>query len=331
MTPRFAHGAPCPTSHRSPRRFRIVLALLVGSAICLPWSARSQDLAPRAYLISPVSSNAVTVSYGFFNGNLDFDGTVPITDAKSNADVSSIAYVTSLSVFGRSANFLEALPYGVADFSGTAFGTQTSTRRSGLFPATFRFAVNLHGGPAMRTPEFVRWHQKTLVGASLKVVPPSGQYDSTKLINLGTNRWAIKPELGLSRRWGHWILDAYSGVWFYTTNPAFFSQNKFNPGVNTQSQNPTGAFETHLSYDVKPRLWASLDGNFWFGGATSLNNIENPKTTNRNSRVGATVSFPLGKRESLKLSYNDGAYIQYGGNYQNVTVGWQYSWINKYR
>jgi hypothetical protein len=86
-------------------------------------------------------------------------------------------------------------------------------------------------------------------------------------------------------------------------------------------------FEGHLSYDFKPRLWVSLDGNFWYRGETSLSGVPNAKTTERNSRIGATASMPISKHQSLKFSYNNGAYINYGGNFQNVSVAWQYSWI----
>ncbi len=99
-----------------------------------------------------------------------------------------------------------------------------------------------------------KWQQKTLLGVSLKVVAPTGQYDPTKLINLGANRWAFKPELGLSRRWGHWVLDAYGGVWFFTENPEFFSRNAYVPGVQSQTQAPVAVLEIHLSYDFRPRL-----------------------------------------------------------------------------
>ena len=138
-----------------------------------------------------------------------------------------------------------------------------------------------------------KWRQKTLIGVSLKVVAPTGQYDPTKLINLGANRWAFKPELGLSRRWGHWVLDAYAAVWFFTRNPDFFSRNQYVPAPTTQTQDPIAAFETHLSYDFRPRLWVSLDGNFWRGGRTSLDGVENPATLQKTSRIGVTASFPL--------------------------------------
>jgi hypothetical protein len=109
-----------------------------------------------------------------------------------------------------------------------------------------------------------------LIGVSLKVVAPTGQYDPTKLINVGNNRWALKPEIGYSQRWGHWVVDAYGAAWFYTTNPEFFSHNQYFPGTQTQSENPVGVFEGHLSYDFKPRLWVSLDGNFWYRGEDQL-------------------------------------------------------------
>ena len=128
---------------------------------------------------------------------------------------------------------------------------------------------------------------------------------------------------------GSLVVDAYGGAWLYATNPEFFSKNQFNPNVSVQTQNPIGAFEGHLSYDVKTRLWASLDGNFWFGGRTSLNGVENSASTLRSSRIGGTVSFPVSKHQSIKLSYNNGAYIKYGGNFQNISVGWQYSWLGR--
>jgi hypothetical protein len=290
---------------------------------------KAQDLAPRAYLVTPKHSNAITSSYAYFSGDLLLDGAVPITGATAKVSMSVFSYTHSLNLLGRSANFSASLPYGVGNFRGTVVGAETNAYRSGALDSAFRLSVNLKGGPAMDVQEFREWQQKMLVGISLKVVAPTGQYDPTKLINYGANRWAFKPELGLSRRWGHWLLDTYGAVWFFTTNHDFFSRNQFSPGTNTQKQNPIFAFEGHLSYDVKPRLWASLDGNFWVGGRSTLNGVENPSTLQRNSRIGGTVSVPLSKHQSVKFSYNRGAYIRYGGNYQNVSIAWQYSWVGR--
>ena len=180
----------------------------------------------------------------------------------------------------------------------------------------------------MPPDEFVKWKQKILLGVSLKVAAPTGQYDPTKLINWGANRWGFKPEFGYSQRWGNWILDGYFGAWFFTTNPDFWSRNFYYAGTRSQSQNPIGSFEGHLSHSFKPRLWASLDGNFWFGGKTTLNGVQNPLTRAANSRLGGTVSVPITKHQSLKLSYSDGTYIRYGGNSRTSrspgsTPGWE--------
>jgi hypothetical protein len=325
--PRRPEGTGTMRHHTDRSSILSLLCFALAFFLCRP--AHPQDLAPRAYIITPVASNAITLTYALSDGNLNLDGSVPITDATARINAPIVSYVRSMSIFGRSANILEALPYGVANFQGSVGDTQANVYRSGLLPATFRFSVNLLGGRAMDMREFVRWQQKLLIGASLKVNPPTGQYDSSKLINLGINRWAFKPELGLSRRWGHWVLDSYGGVWFYTANPAFFSQNAYSKGINRQTQDSIGSFEGHFSYDVKPRLWASFDANFWFGGATAVNGVVNPLSSNRNSRVGGTISVPMGKRQSVKFSYSDGAYIRYGGNFQNVSAAWQYSWISK--
>ena len=271
--------------------------------------------------------NAVTLTYSYYTGNLLFDGTVPITGATASTSVPVITFYHAFNFFGRSANFTASLPYSVGNYKGTVVGAEKHLYRSGLLDSTFRLSVNLKGGPAMAPQEFAIWKQKTIIGVSLKILAPTGQYDPTKLINLGTNRWAFKPEIGYSHRWGHWVIDAYAAAWFYTTNPEFFSHNEFFPGTQSQSENPVAAFEGHLSYDVRARFWMSLDANFWHGGETSLNGVPNPQTIQNNSRIGATLSIPITKHQSLKFSYNNGAYINYGGNYQNASVAWQYSWI----
>jgi len=284
---------------------------------------------PRAYVITPVHSNAVILIYSFSDGGLLFDNAVPITDAKAKIQVSIFSYYHTLNFFGRLANITASLPYGVANFQGKFIDNETKLYRSGLLDSTFRFSVNLKGGPAMSVKEFLSWQQKTILGVSLKVVAPTGQYDPTKLINNGSNRWAFKPEFGYSGRGGHWVLDAYGGVWFFTTNAEFFSHNTFFRGTQTHSQKPVGSFEGHLSYDVKPRLWVSLDGDFWHGGSTSLNGIANNNTVQTSSRIGATASIPVSTHQSLKVSYSNGAYVRFGGNYQNVSVAWQYSWLGR--
>jgi Putative MetA-pathway of phenol degradation len=304
-------------------RLGVVVALLVSLTVASELAA--QDLAPRAYVITPVHSNAIIITWGFYEGGLNFNGTVPITNATGTYQVPIFSYYHSLSFFGRSANITASLPYAVGNFQGDLSGQSRSLYRSGLLDSSFRVSVNLLGGPALQPEEMTKWNQKTLLGLSLKVVAPTGQYSGTKLINWGSNRWAFKPELGYSKRRGHWVLDGYAGVWFYTANSASYAR----PVTKVQNEAPIGALEGHLSYDFKPRLWVSLDANFWWGGIISLNGIQNLQTKQTGSRLGGTASFPISKHQSIKVSYSNGTYIRFGGNYQSVSVAWQYSWLGR--
>ena len=291
-------------------------------------SGQAQDLAPRAYIITPVHANAVTLTWAFYDGGLNFNGVVPVAGATGTYNVPSFAYTHSFGFFGRSANISVGLPYGVGDFQGHVMGTQQQVYRSGLLDLGVRLSVNLVGGPAMEPQQYAKWKQKVLLGASVKVIAPTGQYDPTKLINWGINRWAFRPELGYSQRWGHWVLDGYAAVWFFTTNDAFFDLPRPQP----QSQVPIGSFEGHLSYSFKnPMKWASLDGNFWFGGTNTLYGIANPETRQTASRMGGTFALPITHYQTLKFSYSGGTYVRFGGNYNNVSVAWQYSWLGRPR
>ena len=303
-------------------RFVAALLVLLASAAAQLYA---QDLAPRAYVITAVHSNAINTTWSFYDGGLNLNGTIPVTNATGTYNVSIFSYYHSLNFFGRSANIVAYLPYGVGTFQGDLSEQHRSVYRSGLLDSSFRFSVNLMGGPAMQPKEFANWKQKRLLGLSLRMVAPTGQYSGKKLVNWGSNRWAFKPEVGYSERWGHWVLDGYAGVWFYTTNSAFYA----GPVTKPQDEAPIGALEGHLSYDVKPRFWVSLDANFWSGGITSLSGIRNLATKQTGSRIGGTVSFPISKHQSIKVSYSNGTYIIFGGNYQNVSASWQYSWLGR--
>jgi hypothetical protein len=302
--------------------------LLVGLFAALPL-CRGQGLSPRAYVVPPLHSNAVTLTYSFQDGDVVFDPSIPIQNASGRISTPLATYFHTLDFFGRSANASVTLPYGVGHFQGQILGVEQKIYRSGLGGLVGRFSVNLYGAPAMSLNEYAKWHQKLLIGASLLVSTPTGQYDPSRLINIGNNRWSFKPEVGLSRRWGNWIFDAYGAVWFFTANNNFFANLPRSHPPNKQTQDPMGATELHLSYNLKPRFWVSVDGNYWRGGETSLNGVATPTTLQANSRLGVTTSVPLTRNQSVKFSYSGGTYITFGGNFQNVQVAWQYSWIGR--
>jgi len=146
---------------------RFAIVAMIAGYFCQTDCA--QDLAPRGYIITPIHSNAITLSYGFYSGNLDF-GNLPITDATARASIPVLSYFHSMNFFGRTASVVVSLPYGVGNFRGKVLGTETNVYRSGLLDSVYRFSVNLKGGPAMTVQEYGSWRQKTIIGASLR--PP---------------------------------------------------------------------------------------------------------------------------------------------------------------
>jgi hypothetical protein len=264
----------------------------------------------------------VILSGSYNSGEILLDPTIAIKDLNARFQVPVLSFYRSFAFLSRSANIAVALPYGYGHFEGSVVGAATRVSRSGLADSRVRLAVNLHGGPAMRLAEFAKHRERTVIGASMTMVIPTGQYDPARLINVGTNRWAFKPEVGLSQRWGPWAVDGYAGLWIFTANPKFF------PGTVNREQNRIGSFEFHLGYYVRPRMWVSFDSNFWSGGNTVLNGIPNDDRA-RNSRMGGTVSVPITRHHSLKLSVSQGAVVRAGGDFTNITAGWQYSWLDK--
>lgn len=301
---------------------RATAAFLIAEMYVAMDLASGQDLAPRAYLITPTGSNAVTLAYSDNDGSVFIDPSLPIQDLKIRFQTQAISYYRAYGLWGRSSNVTFYLPYALGTASGTLEGSATQAYRSGLADGRIRLAINLKGGPALSPGEFSSWHEKFLIGASFTTLLPIGQYDPARIMNSGANRWAFKPEIGVSRRWGHWVLDVYAGGWFFTANGEYF------PGTSVRTQQPTSADEAHFTYYFKPRLWASLDGNFWVGGRSAVNGQKN-SDEQRDSRAGFTVTVPITRDQSIKFSYARGAYVQIGGDYRTFSLAWQYSWFTK--
>ncbi len=165
------------------------------------------------------------------------------------------------------------------------------------------------------------YHPQTIVGLSLIVVAPLGYYDDTKLINIGSNRWSFKPEVGVSRTRGSWTLEADVGAWFFTDNTDFVRGK-------VRSQEPVGAVQLHATYIIKPHMWLSLDGTYYTGGRTTINGQQN-FDLQKNSRVGLTLALPLTAWQSLKIAYSRGARTSIGGDFDTLGVSYQYVWLDR--
>lgn len=278
----------------------------------------AQELEPRAYSPSPVGFNILLVAGTYNTGDLAFDPSLPITDASASIKAGVVGYLRTFGVAGRSASLGVALPYVRGNLEGIYLGDPVEAYRSGLGDPRLRFAINLRGAPAMTPKEFVARKFGTLIGASLVVSVPTGQYDSTKLVNIGNNRWAFKPEVGISREFGRWTLEGCAGVWLFTDNTNFY-------GGRTRSQDSITSLQAHVIYTFKPRMWLAFDANFYNGGRTSVDGV--PKADlQQNSRVGLTFALPVTKTQSLKFSFSRGAVTSIGADFNSFGMAWQYVW-----
>jgi hypothetical protein len=261
--------------------------------------------------------NFLVFALGRATGDVSFDPTAPVEDASATLHSAVLGYARSINFFGRSSSVAVAEPYIWGTLEGLVLGVPQEGRRSGLGDPVFRLAVNLYGAPAMDLEQFRRYRQTTVIGGSLTVSAPLGQYDSARLVNIGANRWEVKPELGISHRLGNWFLDLYVGAWFFAAN------DNFKGRVRTQE--PLVSAQVHVSYNIRRRMWAALDANYYTGGRTSVSGLRDADFQ-RNSRIGGTFAMPLTKRQSVKLSVSTGARTNIGAAFTSLTAAYQYAW-----
>jgi len=225
----------------------VALACLL---VSLSTPGAAQELLPAAYTPAPIGINLITLTAGVSSGDLSFDPSAPIEDASARITAWSLNYGRTFGLLGRASTLTLIAPYVVGDLEGRYIGEQTAVERSGIGDAVVRLGVNLAGAPAMDRQEFSSYGPGTLIGASLLVRLPTGEYDPSKLINIGANRWGFKPEVGIVQVVGKWAFDAYVGGWIFTENSDFY-------GGRTRTQDPILSTEVHVRYFVARTFWAA--------------------------------------------------------------------------
>jgi len=290
-----------------------------GACLVLATTSSSQELEPRAYAPNPTDVNFLALAYSRTTGDVVFDESLPFSDVTAHVNGAALLYGHTFALAGRAASATALLPYAWGSVQGNVGEDYKRITRSGMTDLRVRLAVNLVGGPALSPREFAARKAGTTLGASLSVVAPSGQYDPSKLINLGTNRWAFKPELGLSHPIGRWFLEAYLGGWLFTENDAFYG------GVR-RSQAPIGTFQLHVVRMLGRRAWIAGDATFYSGGRTTIDGRTNDDSQ-ANSRSGLTLAVPIGKSHSLKVAWASGVTTRVGGDFQILAVAWQVRWL----
>jgi hypothetical protein len=295
-------------------RFVILFLICIFTAV----SVFAQDLEPRAYTNIPRGLNFVLTGYSYSQGSVVFDPTIPLENADIQIHGTVFAWARSIKIGPMSGKIDAILPYGW--LSGSAeYDGQTVTRVvSGLADPRIRMSVNFFGAPSLPLAGFKDYKQNLVLGGSLQVFLPLGQYDPLRLVNLGTNRYSFKPDLGASKTFGPLQVELTGGVQFFTVNNDFYNGK-------TRSQAPIGSVQGHVNYNFKKGIWAALDGTYYWGGHTTVDGVEG-QDLQKNTRLGLTVSLPLGIHQSIKISLSTGVSTRTGSDYDVAGLMWQYRW-----
>ena len=290
-------------------------ALLV--VACSVSAASAQDLVVGAYTPAPVGFNLLTVSGFFSTGGLSFDPTLPVEDASAKLGGGFVGYGRTFRLGGRFASAIFGVPFVKGNLKGLLLGQPQERNLAGFGDPVVRVAVNLYGARAMTPAEFAKYRAHTVVGVSLAVSGPLGQYDSDRYINIGRNRWAFKPELGISSTKGRWTVEGDFSASVFTDNDDYVN------GA-TLEQDPIWAVQGHLMYTIRFGLWVAADANYWAGGRLTNNGAPASQQL-ANSRAGLTLALPIRKRQ-VRFAYSFGAFTRLGGDFHSFGASYTYAW-----
>ena len=278
---------------------------------------QAQTLEPRLYANVPVGMNFLIVGAGYSQGALESSPELELEDPNLNVRTGVLAYARSFDFFGKIAKIDIIAPS--MDISGTAKqnGVELTRDVNGIGDIKTRFSLNLFGSPALGLKDFMDYKQDVIVGVSVQVTAPTGQYDETKLINVGTNTWALKPGIGISKRFGKAIVEFTADAEFYSINNEFVS--------GKLSRDPVYSAQTHVIYNFQKGMWAALGVNYYWGGEAVINEIPKDNAL-ANSRVSGLFMLPIDKYNAIKLVGSTGVSTRTGTDFNSVLLVWQYRW-----
>jgi len=289
-------------------------ALLIGATA----SAHAQTLDPRSFVNTPVGMNFVLGGYSYSWGNVAFDPSIPIENAELTAQGGIAGYARAMNFRGLSGKVNAGGGFVCADGSADVKGVRETRDVCGMTDLSATASVNFIGAPAISLSEYPRYRQGFLMGASLGVTVPVGQYDDTKLVNIGAHRWSFRPQLGISQPMGRFIFEFLGAVTFYTRNGDFLNGHK-------RDQAPLYSGQLNVIYTFRSGIWGAVGGLVYGGGRTTLDGVPAIEILG-NWRLGGTLVFPVSRHNSLKLLGSGGLYARTGGDFTNLAVSWVYAW-----
>ena len=275
---------------------------LVGTCLCVACLAlpcRAQELQPRRWGHLPIDTNFAGSAYGYVNADIAFDPVLRLMEVSSELHTLPLKYIRTFELAGKSARVDVLQAFVDGKWQGLLNGVPTQITRSGWSDTSLRFAVNIVGAPPLSGLEFAEYRAttecETIVGLGLEVQFPTGQYFNERLVNLGTNRFTFRPQLGVVHRRGKWSAELTTSSWIYTDNDDFFNRNQLE-------QNPLYTMQGFVDYTFKPGLWVGTGLAYGLGGKSKLNAI--PKDDPRDASLwGIALGFPISKQIGGQVTY----------------------------
>lgn len=292
------------------------------TAFALAWgaaaaTASAQDMEPRAYSKTPVGMNFAVAAYTYSEGGVATDPSIPLEDAELTVHGSILAYVRSFGLLGKSCKADVILPYAWVSGDAIFAGQPREREVEGFADPRFRFSMNFLGAPALTLQELREYQGNFVMGASVQVAAPLGQYDKDRLVNIGGNRWWVKPELGASRSFGKFDAELALAATIFTDNDDFLGQ--------TREQDPIYSAQAHLVYQFRPGLWLAANGVYYTGGRTTVNGARGDDLQ-ENTRIGLTLALPINKYNSIKVYAGTGVITRTGSDFDTIGIAWQTRW-----
>jgi hypothetical protein len=280
-------------------------------------AASGQELDARHFTPAPLGTTFVIAGAGESEGAILYDPSLDIENVHADLDIVTAGFGRVFALGERQARVLVVMPHAEGTIVGEVGAMPQSAQLDGFVDPRIKLNVGLRGTPALPREDFARAPRGTVVSAGVTLVPPWGDYAPTRLVNLGYNRWALKPEIGVLRPFGPWTVEGVFGAWLYSRNDEHY------PGTAHKRQEPLLSTQAHVSYTWSNRVWLALDATAFAGGDTRVDGVANPDHQ-ENSRLGMTLSIPFGARHSLKLTYSEGATTRRGTDFESFMVTWQH-------
>ena len=305
-------------------KIRLLFACFASVVLLVPGQACAQFTDPHAYDNCPVGINQLELRYAYVHANASIDTALVVGGAKLNLNEGAIDYTRYFGGLHRLMWVEASVP--VADLSGSISGTNIHGSSTGTGDSSYSLGVLLKGGPALNVAQFENYKPVTILGLNLTITAPTGSYAPRKILNLGSDRWAFRPEFALSHPFGpeqRWQIDTYANVDFYTDNTSF-------QGKQILRQEPLPGLEGHISHSFTDNFWASLDTRYSFRGTTFVNGVAQDDAQ-QNFILGSEMNISLNSRNSLVFVFAKAVVHHNGPAEVGFSLKYDYTWGKGYR